>query len=53
MEDKLVEDLKAYVLEHYPRTFKDKPILITEGDNCYFITTGPDKSPLILSKNVV
>ena len=28
-------------------------ILITEGEVCYFITTGPDKSPLILSKNVI
>jgi len=53
VEDKLVEALKAYVLEHYPKTFKDKPILISEGDVCYYITTGPDKSPLILSKNVV
>ena len=53
MDDKLVEDLKAYVLEHYPKTFKDKPILITEGEVCYYIATGPDKSPLILSKNVI
>ena len=52
MEDKLVESLKAYVLEHYSKTFKDKPILITEGEVCYYITTGPDKSPLILSKNI-
>jgi len=47
------EKLEAYVLEHYPKLFKDKPILITEGEVCYFFTTGPDKSPLILSKNVL
>ena len=32
--------------------FKDKPIIITEGEVCYYITTGPDKSPLILGKNI-
>jgi hypothetical protein len=53
MDDKLVEDLKAYVLQHYSKTFKDKPILITEGEVCYYISTGKDKSPLILSKNVI
>jgi len=52
MEEQVVDKVKAYVLEHYPKTFKDKPILITEGDHCYFITTSPDKSPLILGKNI-
>lgn len=52
MEEQVVDKVKAYVLEHYPKQFKDKPILITEGDVCYFITTSPDKSPLILSKNI-
>ena len=46
------EKVKAYVLEHYPKLFKDKPILITEGGACYFISTGKDRSPLILSKNI-
>ena len=46
------EKVKAYVLEHYPKKFKDKAILITEGKNCYFISNGKDTSPLILSKNI-
>jgi len=41
-----------YVLEKYPKTFKNKQIIITEGDNCYFVSTNKDASPLILSKNV-
>ena len=31
MEEQVVDKVKAYVLEHYPKQFKDKPILITEG----------------------
>lgn len=46
------EKVKAYVLEHYPKMFKDTPIIITEGENCYFISKGKDTSPLILSKNI-
>lgn len=46
------EKVKAYVLKHYPNMFKDKPIIITEGEVCYYITTGPDKSPLILGKTI-
>lgn len=50
--DNMEEKVKAYVLEHYPKLFKDKPILIEEGENCYFISTGKDTSPLILGKNI-
>jgi hypothetical protein len=46
------EKVKEYVLKHYPNMFKDKPIIVTEGDVFYYITTGPDKSPLILGKNI-
>ena len=46
------EKVKAYVLKHYPKMFKDKPIIISEGENCYFISTGKDTSPLILGKNI-
>ena len=41
-----------YVLEKYPKTFKDKQILVEENDTCYFVSTNKDESPLILSKNV-
>ena len=41
-----------YVLEKYPKTFKDKQILVEENDTCYFVSTNKDESPLILSKNI-
>ena len=41
-----------YVLEKYPKTFKNKKILIEENDACYFVSTNKDESPLILNKNV-
>jgi hypothetical protein len=50
--DNMEEKVKAYVLEHYPKLFKDKAILIEEGEKCYFISTSKDTSPLILGKNI-
>ena len=41
-----------YVLAKYPKTFKDKGILVKENDACYFVSTNKDESPLILSKNI-
>jgi hypothetical protein len=41
-----------YVLEKYPKTFKNKEILVEENDACYFVSTNKDESPLILNKNV-
>ena len=41
-----------YVLEKYPKTFKDKQILVEENDTCYFVSTNKDESPLILSKKI-
>jgi len=41
-----------YVLEKYPKTFKDKEILVEKNDTCYFVSTNKDESPLILNKNV-
>jgi len=46
------EKVKEYVLEHYPKLFKDKPMIITENKICWFIASGEDKSPLILSKDI-
>ena len=42
-----------YVLENYPKTFKNKPIIITENEVCYFVSTNKDASPLILSKKII
>ena len=41
-----------YVLEKYPKTFKDKEILVEKNDTCYFVSTNKDESPLILSKKI-
>ena len=41
-----------YVLKKYPKTFKDKQILVKENDTCYFVSTNKDESPLILSKKI-
>jgi len=41
-----------YVLEKYPKTFKNKQILVEENDTCYFVSTNKDESPLILSKKI-
>jgi len=41
-----------YVLEKYPKTFKNKNIIVEENDTCYFVSTNKDESPLILSKNI-
>jgi|TARA_R100001510_G_C7488780_1_gene97529 hypothetical protein len=41
-----------YVLEKYPKTFKNKEILVEENDACYFVSTNKDESPLILSKKI-
>jgi len=41
-----------YVRDKYPKTFKDKQVLITETNTCYFIKSSIDQSPLILSKNI-
>jgi len=41
-----------YVLTKYPKTFKNKEILIEENDACYFVSTNKDESPLILSKKI-
>ena len=42
-----------YVLKNYPKTFKNKNIVVMENDVCYFVSTNKDASPLILSKNII
>lgn len=44
--------IKEYVLKNYPKRFKNKEIIVIEGDSVYYIKTNVDESPLILSKNV-
>tara|TARA_R100001480_G_scaffold50206_1_gene63405 strand:+ start:530 stop:679 length:150 start_codon:yes stop_codon:yes gene_type:complete len=42
-----------YVLEKYPKTFKNKEIIVMENKSCYLVSTNKDASPLILSKNII
>jgi hypothetical protein len=42
--------IEEYVRKTYKKRFKDKPVLITEKDNCYMVTHHKDASPIILSK---
>lgn len=42
--------IEDYVRQTYKRRFKDKPVFITEGEACYFVTEHMDASPIILSK---
>ncbi len=44
--------IKEYVEKNYKRLYKDKPLIISESDTAYFISTNIDESPLILNKNV-
>tara|TARA_B100001175_G_scaffold146559_1_gene124295 strand:+ start:852 stop:998 length:147 start_codon:yes stop_codon:yes gene_type:complete len=44
--------IKEYVLKNYPKRFKNKNIIIEEGDSVYYIKTNKDESPLIINKNV-
>ncbi len=48
----MVSNVIDYVLEKYPKTFKNKEILVEENDTCYFVSTNKDESPLILSKKI-
>jgi len=50
MNESLISD---YVLKHYPRRFKDKPIIITELDSIILVKTHKTESPLILSKGIL
>tara|TARA_R100001509_G_scaffold141069_1_gene95974 strand:- start:257 stop:406 length:150 start_codon:yes stop_codon:yes gene_type:complete len=49
----MVSSVIDYVLEKYPKTFKNKQIIVMENDCCYFVSTNKDASPLILSKNII
>ncbi len=46
-----MQELEEYVINRFPKRFKDKPILITEKESCYIIKEGKDINPIIISKN--
>tara|TARA_B100001996_G_scaffold381706_1_gene371703 strand:+ start:1828 stop:1974 length:147 start_codon:yes stop_codon:yes gene_type:complete len=45
--------LQEYLLEKYPKKFKNKKIIITEKKTHFEVQTNKDESPLILNKNVL
>ena len=47
-----VAKIEEYVRNKYPKTFKNKEIIITENQSFYLIKTNKDASPLIINKNV-
>ena len=47
------EALEEYVRKRYPRTFKNKPVIITEEKNFITVKYNKDASPIILSKDVL
>ena len=47
------EALEEYARKRYPRTFKNKPVIITEEENFITIKYNKDSSPIILSKDVL
>lgn len=46
------EKVREYVLEKYPKMFKDNKIIIISNDVCYFVSNNKDESPLILSRDL-
>lgn len=42
--------IEEYVRETYKRRFKNKPVIVTENNACYFVTHHIDASPIVLSK---
>ena len=46
-----VAKIEEYVRNKYPKTFKDKNIMVTENQSFYLIKRNKDESPLILSKS--
>ena len=43
--------IEEYVRQTYKKRFKDKPVFITEKDECFMVTHHLDASPIILSIN--
>ena len=54
MELNVIDKVKEYVKEKYPKTFKKaKEIIVMENDSVYFISKNKDASPLIISKKTI
>ena len=47
------EALEEYIRKHYPRMFKNKPVIIEEQEKFITVKYNKDASPIILSKDVL
>jgi hypothetical protein len=45
--------IEKYVRTHYPKIFKDKPVIIMENDVVYFVSTHKDSSPIVINKKSI
>lgn len=46
-----MNNLQEYLLEKYPKRFKNKSVIIKEKNTHFEIQVNKDESPLIISKN--
>tara|TARA_R110002050_G_scaffold239569_1_gene375712 strand:+ start:145 stop:306 length:162 start_codon:yes stop_codon:yes gene_type:complete len=47
-----IQQITKYVYKNY-KTYKDKPLIIKELDNCIHVLIHEDGSPLILGKSIL
>ena len=52
MNENIIQLITEYVYKHY-RTYKDKPLIISESRLCYHVLKHKDASPLILGKGII
>jgi len=52
MNEDIIQLITEYVYKHY-RTYKDKPLIISESRLCYHVLKHKDASPLILGKGII
>jgi len=52
MTEEIKQQITEYVYKNY-KSYKDKPLIITEHDSCFHILKHEDGSPLILGKSIL
>jgi hypothetical protein len=52
MSEENIQQITEYVYKNY-KTYKNKPLIIKEYDNCFHILIHQDGSPLILGKSII
>ena len=52
MNEDTIQQITEYVYKNY-KSYKDKPLIIKEKNNCFYICDHEDASPLILGKSIL